>query len=33
MNEVQILDFDSIMMNLPNLEHLTMLTMKYFRCE
>ena len=33
MEQVQILDFDSIFMNLPNLEHLTMMNMRYFRCE
>ena len=32
MNEVQILDFESIMRNLPNL-YLTLLNMRYFKCE
>ena len=30
---VQILDFESIIKNLPNLEYLTMMNMRFFRCE
>ena len=33
MVQVQILDFDSIFKKLPNLKHLTMMNMRYFRCE
>ena len=33
MNQVQILDSDSIIRNLPNLEHISMIDMRYFRCE
>ena len=33
MDQVQILDFESIIRNLPNLEHLTLMNMRYFRCE
>ena len=33
MDQVQILDFDSIFNNLPNLEHLTMMNMRYFKCD
>ena len=33
MDQVQILDFDSVFKNLPNLEHLTMMNMGYFRCD
>ena len=33
MDQVQILDFDSILKNLPNLKHLSMMNMRYFRCE
>ena len=32
MDQVQILDFESIIRNLPNLEHLTLMNMRYFRC-
>ena len=32
MEHVQILDFDSIIKNLPNLEYLTMMNMRFFRC-
>ena len=32
-DQVQILDFESIIRNLPNLEHLTLMNMRYFRCE
>ena len=33
MDQVQILDFESIIRNLPNLEHLTLMNMRYFRCD
>ena len=33
MEHVQILDFESIIKNLPNLEYLTMMNMRFFRCE
>ena len=33
MEQVQILDFESIIKNLPNLEYLTMMNMRFFRCE
>ena len=33
MDQVQILDFESIIRNLSNLEHLTLMNMRYFRCD
>ena len=33
MEHVQILDFESIIKNLPNLDYLTMMNMRFFRCE